>query len=148
MGWTIAVDARPGEWTRVGPLLRWYLPELAPGARASLRLRSNVARVGTGRSRVCALLVSGASPLEYCTAFRVISEREAAESGALSEAEALANLDDLAAPIPTAQPEGGPLARLYPLQRGRGIRFKRTRGKSVWQDEIMVIGTWTMANSA
>ena len=38
-------------------------------------------------------------------------------------------------------PEGGPLARLYPLQRGRGIRFKRTRGKSVWRDEIMVIGT-------
>ena len=38
-------------------------------------------------------------------------------------------------------PDGGPLAQLYPLERGKGIRFKRTRGKSVWQDEIMVVGT-------
>lgn len=38
-------------------------------------------------------------------------------------------------------PDGGALAQLYPLEDGKGIRFKRSRGKSVWQDEIMVVGT-------
>lgn len=38
-------------------------------------------------------------------------------------------------------PDGGALAQLYPLERGKGIRFKRSRGKSVWEDEILVVGT-------
>lgn len=37
---------------------------------------------------------------------------------------------------------GGPLQRLYPLEKGKGIRFNIQKGADkVWENEILVIGT-------
>ncbi len=38
-------------------------------------------------------------------------------------------------------PDGGFLARLYPLQVGKAVVFERSRGTFAWRDEIRVVGT-------
>ena len=37
--------------------------------------------------------------------------------------------------------DGGPLAGLYPLRVGKGIRFTRRRGELEWRDDILVTAT-------
>lgn len=37
--------------------------------------------------------------------------------------------------------DGGPLASLYPLQVGKGIKFTRRKGQLVWDDDILVTAT-------
>jgi hypothetical protein len=74
------VETRVGETSRAGPLVRWFIPELAAGARTSLRLSGNVARAGTDRTALCVTLLSAAAPLEHCGAFEVLRTRPAGES--------------------------------------------------------------------
>ena len=38
-------------------------------------------------------------------------------------------------------PDGGPLGPLFPLEDGKGVQFKIARGRTVWLDEILVVGT-------
>ena len=45
---------------------------------------------------------------------------------------------DCAQAIPS---DGGPLAALYPLQVGKGVKFTRRKGQLVWDDDILVTAT-------
>ena len=74
------VESRAGETSRAGPLVRWYIPELASGARTSLRLSGNVARAGSDRTAICVTMLSAAAPLEHCGAFEVLRTRPEGEA--------------------------------------------------------------------
>ncbi len=43
---------------------------------------------------------------------------------------------------------GGPLKRIYPLEKGKGISFSITRGNKAWQNEILVVGTEAVVTPA
>ncbi len=64
-----AVDPRSGQTSRAGPLVRWYVPRLAPGGETALRLKGTVRAVTPGRLELCVMLLSAGAPLEYCAAF-------------------------------------------------------------------------------
>jgi uncharacterized repeat protein (TIGR01451 family) len=69
----VLTQAEPaqGQITTAGSLARWFVPTLDPAATAELRLPATVRRLTEVGSRLCVLLLSTASPLEQCVAFRV-----------------------------------------------------------------------------
>lgn len=63
--------AAAGTVSRAGGLLAWHLGRFGPGERATLSLQGRVARAGSGRSAVCATLISSGSAIEHCAAYPV-----------------------------------------------------------------------------
>jgi hypothetical protein len=95
------VEARVGETARAGALVRWYLPSLPRDSATTLRISGSVARSGSGRTQLCALLLSAGAPLEHCASFEVLSSRVQPGVGA-SASPPSSNL-------PTAEPQRSPL---------------------------------------
>jgi len=77
-----AVDGEPGLVARQGPLVRWYLPGLEPGAAESLWLAGVVARAPAEGSALCALLLSAPGSVEHCFVLVVAAVAPTAAEGA------------------------------------------------------------------
>jgi hypothetical protein len=92
----------PGLVSRSGSLVRWYLPGLDPGAVEQLELSGLVARAPAEGADLCALMLSGGSPLELCAVLASAGDQSAAAvtpeeplepTAAIAGAEADAALD-------------------------------------------------------
>lgn len=88
-------DAAAGQTARAGALVRWYLPQIDPGAAPVLRLTGTPAEVGGQPAVVCATLISAGSPIEHCAPVQAPAEDAGTRARAPS-----------AATLPTAEPAG------------------------------------------
>ncbi len=119
------VEQRLGETARAGRLLRWYLPGLPADSGTSMRITGVVGRSPGGQSRLCALLLSGGSPVEHCLAFEVL--------GRLPEAAADLSPSPPPVLLPTAEPQRGPVEEAAGLLRS---------GWSLLLLGLVILGTW------
>ena len=87
-----------GQTITGGGTVRWYLPRLEPGATAELLLGGQLTQIPSPDSRLCALLLSDASPLEHCYTLRL-----APSAGTLATSQPLpaSAASDLAPPAPS-----------------------------------------------
>lgn len=92
--------AAAGTVSRAGGLLAWHLGRFGPGERATLSLQGRVARAGSGRSAVCATLISSGSAIEHCAGYPV--------QAAAAPGPTVAPLDDTGVP---EAPSGGAALR-------------------------------------
>ena len=65
------MEPGPGLFSRSGPYVRWYVPGIGPGRSEELRLLGFLTRVPDEGVPLCALLLSGGSPVEHCSVLAV-----------------------------------------------------------------------------
>lgn len=108
-----AVEATEGETAREGRAVRWFVPDLAPGAVAVLRARGVAGRATAPREpdRGCVLLLSRGAPVEHCSRFDAGERVAGVDPAAVPDAPA----------FPTAPTGVGLSDALPPPRAGLGL---------------------------
>lgn len=87
------IEADEGQTARADGVVRWYIPNLAAGDSATLRMRGVLSRAPESGLDLCATLISSGAPLEQCARIEV---------GSGAEADDLPGADDATEPPPQA----------------------------------------------
>jgi len=85
------IDVTVGETAREGRAVRWYVPNLGPGATAELRAGGVAGRVTARQEpdRGCVQLLSRGAPVDFCSRFDVLEVGAQADEPAAAEPPAL-----------------------------------------------------------